>query len=277
MSSRPEIGTSVIANGIVTNYLTAGAGDPVVLIHGSGPGVSAYSNWRLTLPALAEDFTVYAPDVVGFGFTDRPSDIVYSMDMWVEHLIGFLDALGLPKAHFVGNSFGGGLALRTAALHPDRVGHLVLMGSVGAPFTLTPGLDAIWGYQPSVANMRTLLDVFAYSKNIATEELAELRYHASIEPGVQEAFSAMFPAPRQESVDAMVTDDALLGQLPHRTLVIHGREDEVIPVTCSQHLASVIPNSQLHIFGKCGHWTQIEYTAEFNALVRNFLDQPLNG
>jgi pimeloyl-ACP methyl ester carboxylesterase len=273
MSIRPEVGRSLVANGVTTNYLTAGNGFPVVLIHGSGPGVSAYSNWRLTIPALAEDFTVYAPDVVGFGFTSRPHHIEYSMDTWVSHLIGFLDALGLAKAHLVGNSFGGGLALRTAAMHPDRVENLVLMGSVGAPFKITPGLDAIWGYEPSVANMRGLLDIFAFNKTIATDELAELRYRASVEPGVQEAFSTMFPTPRQESVDAMVTDDALLRALPHRTLLIHGREDEVIPVACSQHLVATIPDAQLHIFGRCGHWTQIEYTAEFNGLLRNFLNR----
>ena len=277
MSNRPEVGSSIVANGVTTNYLTAGDGVPVVLIHGSGPGVSAYSNWRLTIPALAEDFAVYAPDMVGFGFTERPDEIDYSMDTWVSHLIGFLDALGLPKVHLVGNSFGGGLALRTAATHPDRVANLVLMGSVGAPFEITPGLDAIWGYEPSVANMRNLLDIFAFNTSIATDELAQLRYLASVEPGVQEAFSAMFPAPRQQWVDAMATSDELLAALRHRTLIIHGREDEVIPVACSQHLFATIPNAQLHIFGKCGHWTQIEYTAEFNALVRNFLGQTLNG
>jgi pimeloyl-ACP methyl ester carboxylesterase len=165
------------------------------------------------------------------------------------------------------------LALRTAALHPDRVENLVLMGSVGTPFTLTPGLDAVWGYEPSVANMRALLEVFAYNTSIATDELAELRYQASIEPGVQEAFSAMFPAPRQQSVDAMVTSDDQLRTLPHRTLIVHGREDNVIPVECSTHLLATIPQSQLHIFGQCGHWTQIEYAAEFNGLLLNFLSK----
>ncbi len=276
MSQRPEIGHSIVAHGIVTNYLQAGDGDPVVLVHGSGPGVSAYSNWRLTIPALAEHYRVFAPDMVGFGFTERPVDVEYSMNTWVNQLIGFLDAHGLERAHLVGNSFGGGVALRTAAHHPDRIGDLVLMGSVGAPFTLTPGLDDIWGYEPSVAAMRRLLDIFAFNKNIATDELAELRYRASIEPGVQEAFSAMFPSPRQTWVDAMVTPDALLRTLEHRVLIVHGREDAVIPVSCAHHLFSTIPNAQLHVFGKCGHWTQIEYTTEFNGLLTNFLSRTTN-
>jgi 2-hydroxy-6-oxo-octa-2,4-dienoate hydrolase len=273
MSQRPEIGRTIVAHGIATNYLDAGDGVPVVLVHGSGPGVSAYSNWRLTLPALAEHYRVFALDMVGFGFSERPDEVEYSMTTWVNQLIGFLDAHGLERAHLVGNSFGGGVALRTAALHPERVHDLVLMGSVGAPFTLTQGLDAIWGYEPSVAAMRRLLDIFAFNKNIATDELAELRYRASIEPGVQEAFSAMFPAPRQQWVDAMVTSDELLRTLPHRTLIIHGREDDVIPVACSHHLFSTIPNAQLHVFGHCGHWTQIEYAQEFNGLLANFLSR----
>jgi len=273
MSQRPEIGRTIVAHGIATNYLDAGDGVPVVFVHGSGPGVSAYSNWRLTLPALAEHYRVFALDMVGFGFSERPDEVEYSMTTWVNQLIGFLDAHGLERAHLVGNSFGGGVALRTAALHPERVHDLVLMGSVGAPFTLTPGLDAIWGYEPSVAAMRRLLDIFAFNKNIATDELAELRYRASIEPGVQEAFSAMFPAPRQQWVDAMVTSDELLRTLPHRTLIVHGREDDVIPVACSHHLFSTIPNAQLHVFGHCGHWTQIEYAQEFNGLLSNFLSR----
>jgi len=273
MSQRPEIGRTIVAHGIATNYLDAGDGVPIVFVHGSGPGVSAYSNWRLTLPALAEHYRVFALDMVGFGFTERPDEVEYSMTTWVNQLIGFLDAHGLERAHLVGNSFGGGVALRTAALHPERVHDLVLMGSVGAPFTLTQGLDAIWGYEPSVAAMRRLLDIFAFNKNIATDELAELRYRASIEPGVQEAFSAMFPAPRQQWVDAMVTSDELLRTLPHRTLIVHGREDDVIPVACSHHLFSTIPNAQLHVFGHCGHWTQIEYAQEFNGLLANFLSR----
>lgn len=99
----------------------------------------------------------------------------------------------------VGNSFGGAIALRVATQHPDRVDRLVLMGSVGVPFSITEGLDAVWGYTPSVQNMRRLLDVFAYSRELVTDELAEVRYRASIQPGFQESFASMFPAPRQQS------------------------------------------------------------------------------
>ena len=269
--SRPEIGASVVASGIRTNYLEAGQGRPVVLVHGSGPGVTAYANWRLTIPQLASRLHVLAPDMVGFGYTQRPAEVAYDLDTWVGQLVGFLDALGLEKASLVGNSFGGALALRVAARHPDRVDRLVLMGAAGVPFELTAGLDAVWGYQPSVPAMRALLDIFAYDRSLVSDELAEVRYRASVEPGFQEAFAQMFPAPRQRWVDSLATPEEELAALPHRTLVVHGREDQVIPLANSLHLLQVIPDCRLHVFGRCGHWTQIEHADAFSELVADFL------
>jgi 2-hydroxy-6-oxo-octa-2,4-dienoate hydrolase len=270
---RPEIGRTVLAGGVSTNVLTAGEqGPPVLLVHGSGPGVTAYANWRLTIPALAERMRVFAPDMIGFGFTERPTPpMVCDTDRWVDHLVALMDALELPAASVIGNSFGGAIALRLAARHPDRVQRLVLMGSVGVEFELTPGLDAVWGYQPSLASMRALLDIFAHSRELVTDELAQVRYEASITPGFQESFAALFPAPRQRWVDEMATPEEQIAGIEHETLVVHGREDQVIPVANSLRLLQLLPNAQLHVFGRCGHWTQIEWAADFNRLVRDFL------
>lgn len=270
-TERPEIGATVVAAGITTNYLHAGSGEPVVLLHGSGPGVTAYANWRLTIPALAQEVAVFAPDLVGFGFTERPDGVEYSMETWVGQVVGLLDALGLERVALVGNSFGGALALRVAARHPDRVSRLVLMGSVGVPFEITDGLDRVWGYEPSFEAMRDLLGIFAYSRALVTDELAQVRYEASIQPGFQESFSAMFPAPRQRWVDAMVTPDDEIARLPQPTLVVHGRDDKVIPLANALHLLDVVPDVRLHVFGRCGHWTQIEHADAFNRLVLDFV------
>jgi 2-hydroxymuconate-semialdehyde hydrolase len=267
----PEIGRRVRTGSFDTNVHDRGRGAPVLLIHGSGPGVSAWANWRLVLPALAAERRVIAPDMVGFGYTERPAAICYDMPAWVQQALDLMDALGLPQVDLVGNSFGGALALALAVHAPRRVRRLVLMGSVGVPFPITPGLDAVWGYQPSLAAMRSLLDVFAYDRALATDELAQLRYQASIRPGFQESFAAMFPPPRQRWVDAMASPEAAIRALPHETLVIHGREDQVIPLQNSLTLAQWIPNSQLHVFGHCGHWTQIEHSDRFNRLVAGFL------
>lgn len=270
-AAAPEVGKTVVANGISTNYLEAGAGEPVLLIHGSGPGVTAYANWRLTLPALARQFHCYAPDMAGFGFTERSSGITYNLQTWVDQLLGFLDALGLDTVSLVGNSFGGAVALRLAATRPDRVRRLVLMGSVGIPFEITEALDDVWGYQPSLAAMRRLLDHFAYSRELVTDELAQVRYEASVRPGFQESFAAMFPAPRQRWVDALSTPDEQIAGIGHPTLIVHGRDDKVIPLATSLRLNQLIDDSELHVFGRCGHWTQIERSGPFSALVAEFL------
>ena len=266
----PEIGATADSNGIKTNYLEAGKGDPVVLIHGSGPGVTSYANWRLVLPALAENFRVVAPDMVGFGFSERPANIEYGVQTWADQVVGLMDTLELPKAHLVGNSFGGAIALRIATQHPDRVGKLVLMGSMGVPFPITEGLERVWGYEPSFENMRKVLDVFAYSRDLVNDELAEVRYRGSIQPGFQESFAAMFPAPRQRWVEAMCTPEDDIRRLPHRTLIVHGREDQVIPVQTSLRLEELIDNADLSVFSHCGHWSMIERTEDFNRNVSEF-------
>lgn len=273
----PEVARSIRTGSFHTNCHDLGASKPgqppVLFIHGSGPGVSAWANWRLALPVIAGDRRVLAPDMVGFGYTDRPAHIAYTMDTWVQQALDLLDALELPQVDLVGNSFGGALALALAIRAPERVRRLVLMGSVGVPFPITPGLDAVWGYQPSLANMKALLDIFAHSRKLVTDELAQMRYEASIRPGFQESFSAMFPAPRQRWVDAMTSEEAAIRALPHETLIVHGREDQVIPLGNSLTLGQWIPNSQLHVFGHCGHWTQIEHAARFARLVGDFLNE----
>lgn len=280
-ASNPEIGQSIDAAGIRTNYHDSGGqGAPVLLIHGSGPGVSAWANWRLVMPALAQHTRVIAPDMVGFGYSERPAGLAYTMDAWVRQAVGLLDALGIARTDLVGNSFGGGLALALAIRHPERVRRLVLMGSVGVPFAITEGLDAVWGYTPSVENMRAIMDYFAFNQGLMSDDLARLRYEASARPGVQESYAAMFPAPRQRWVDAMASAEADIRALPHETLVIHGREDRVIPLANSTTLADWLPRAQLHVYGRCGHWTQIEHAARFARLVGDFLaearpDEPL--
>ncbi|MBO9679708.1 MAG: alpha/beta fold hydrolase [Acidovorax sp.] len=273
----PEVAHTIVADGIRTNYHDVGSGDPVLLIHGSGPGVSAWANWRLVMPALSERARVIAPDMVGFGCSERPDGFVYGMDAWVRQAVGLLDALGIERTDLVGNSFGGGLALALAIRHPGRVRRLVLMGSVGVPFRITPGLDAVWGYTPSFENMRAIMDCFAWDRALVNDELARLRYEASIRPGFQESFAAMFPAPRQRWVDALASAEQDIRRLPHETLIVHGREDRVIPLSNAYTLAEWIAKAQLHVYGRCGHWTQIEHAARFARLVGDFLAEAAEG
>tara|TARA_R110001592_G_scaffold363372_1_gene686045 strand:+ start:156514 stop:157344 length:831 start_codon:yes stop_codon:yes gene_type:complete len=271
MNNNPELANRIQTGAFTTNYHDVGSGAPVFLIHGSGPGVTAWANWRLVIPALAEQHRVIAPDMAGFGYTERVDGYEYTMENWVQHAIDLMDALDIEKTHLVGNSFGGALAIALAIRYPQRVERLILMGAAGVPFELTRGLDEVWGYEPSVENMRNMMDLFAYDRSLVTDELAQLRYEASIQPGFQETFSQMFPAPRQRSVDALASELQDIKNIPHETLILHGREDVVVPPITSTTLFDLIPNAQLHMFGCCGHWTQIEHNARFIRLVKDFL------
>ncbi|MEA5154203.1 alpha/beta hydrolase [Raineyella sp.] len=269
----PEIGRSVQTGDIVTNYHDVGEGAPVLLFHGSGPGVSAWANWRLLIGALSPKYRMLAPDFAGFGFSEVPDGITYSRQVWLDQMIAFMDATGVEKASVVGNSFGGSMALALAIHHPERVDKVILMGAAGVPFELTDGLDRVWGYQPSIENMgRLMRETFAYDPSLITDDLVRMRYEASIRPGAQEAFSAMFPEPRQSGIDGLAHAEADVRTIGHPTLVVHGRDDKVIPLTNSLTLLDWIDNSRLHVFGRCGHWTQIEKAQEFAQLVDNFLE-----
>ncbi len=269
----PEIGRSVRTGDIVTNYHDIGEGAPVLLCHGSGPGVSAWANWRLLIGALSPKYRMLAPDFAGFGFSQVPEGITYSRQVWLDQMISFMDATGVEKASVVGNSFGGSMALALAIHHPERVDKLILMGAAGVPFELTDGLDRVWGYRPSLEAMDSLMrTTFAYDPSLITDGLVRMRYEASIRPGAQEAFSAMFPAPRQNGVDGLAHTEADVRTIGHPTLVVHGRDDKVIPLSNSLTLLDWIDDSRLHVFGRCGHWTQIEKAREFAQLVGDFLE-----
>ena len=125
------------AGGIETSYLEVGSGEPVIMLHGSGPGVSALANWQHNIPTLAQRFHVLAPDIVGFGATERPDDVIYSLRTWTDHVWAFLDTHGIEKTAILGNSLGGRVALQMATDRPDRITRMVLMGPPGVGITRT--------------------------------------------------------------------------------------------------------------------------------------------
>ena len=272
--SNPEIGKSIVANGIRTNYIEAGdAGSPpLVLIHGSGPGVTGFANWNGVLPVLSQHFHCFAPDMVGFGYTEVPDEVTdFTLDFWVAHIIGFLDALGIERASFIGNSFGGGLSLAVAARHPDRVARFVLMGAAGLKFKMSEGLEAVWGYEPSEANMRKLMETFAFNPSLVTDAIVLSRHNASIRPGSHEAYARLFPEPRQDKLDRLATSENDIRAIEARALIVHGREDVIVPVDVAYRYSALLEHSELHVFGECGHWTQIEKKDRFLEVVVPFL------
>lgn len=261
-------------NGFNTHYHEEGSGnEKIILIHGSGPGVSAFANWRLVIPRLSESYQVFAPDMIGFGETDKLSNNDYTIDLWVEHLISFIEAVSSEPVYLVGNSFGGALSLQIAYRRPDLVKKLILMGSVGMKYPISEGLDQVWGYEPSIDSMRNLIKLFSYNQEAANdEELVRIRYEGSIRPDTKEAFSAMFPAPRQKKLDELALEDEQIKQIEVKTLIFHGLNDQVIPIEqTSYRLIQLLPHAELHVFNECGHWTQIEKTEPFIDNILTFL------
>jgi pimeloyl-ACP methyl ester carboxylesterase len=264
-------GRTIEAGGIVTHYHDVGSGEPVLLLHGSGPGVSAWANWQHNIPVLAERYRIIAPDIVGFGYTQRPDDIHYSLGTWIDHVWAFLDALEVGRTSLVGNSLGGRIGLGMAAQLPERLDRMVLMGAPGVGMTLTPGLRALREYQPSEQNMRDmLLGCFAVDPAIITDDLVRARYEASVAPGAFEAYRDMFFSPQHAGSELGITEDEVRA-IGTRSLLIHGREDKVVPVEVAWNMVRLLPDADLAVFARCGHWTQIERADDFNTLVTNFL------
>ena len=264
---------TIDAGGIKTSYLEAGSGEPVLMLHGSGPGVSGTANWQYTIGPLSQRFHVLAPDIVGFGDTERPEDVVYSLRTWTDHVWAFLDAHGIKKTAIVGNSLGGRIALQMATDSPQRISRMVLMGSPGVGMTPTEGLAALRAYEPSHEAMRHMLRTyFAVNPALITDELVKIRYEASIANGAWDAYRAMFFDPKHKGSELAITADEV-SAIATPTLLVPGREDKVVPLAVSVNMLDLMPNADLHVFSRCGHWTQIERADEFSALVADYLER----
>jgi proline iminopeptidase/2-hydroxymuconate-semialdehyde hydrolase len=278
ISAATERGCFVEAAGLLTHYHDVGDGPPVLLLHGSGPGVSAWANWRHNIPALAESNRVLAIDMLGFGQSERPDGQRYGTQTWTDHVIGFLETMRLDQVSVVGNSLGGLVALCLAAREPTRLHRMVLMGSgyfpSARPAQPTPALQAVRDYRPSLENMRKLLqECFAYDPTIVTEELVRQRYEASAAPGAAATYHAMFRDPERGGANEPLTEDRVRAiQTP--TLLLHGREDKVVPAPASWQLLHLIPNAEFYAASACGHWFQIEARHRFDSLVREFVGRP---
>ncbi|MCS6887677.1 MAG: alpha/beta fold hydrolase [Chloroflexus sp.] len=274
-----------IATGAYTTHLNrqGPVGQPAILfIHGSGPGANGWSNWQLALPALSEQWDCLAPDLAGFGDSQHPDpppgDIRRWMRLWVDQMLALLDTLGIAQADLVGNSMGGAVALHLLLEAPQRFRRVVLMGAIGAPCRLTPELDRLWGFydDPSPALLAQAIRWFVYDDAFVRDRLDEIvriRYAAAMRADVRRSYTAMFPAPRQALLDALIVPDSALRRIVHPVLLVHGRDDAIVPVDTSYYLLNRLPNAELHVIGRCSHWTQIEHSQRFHQLVRSFLSE----
>ena len=255
------------------HYNEAGDGDPFIFLHGSGPGATSWSNFVGNFSFFAEHYRVILVDQPGYGESDTvlvPSDTT-RQKVNSEAVKDLMDTLGIQKASFVGNSMGGATALSFAVDYPDRVDKLILMGSGGAGdfvFAPTPTegikLRDESFRNPSVDSIRAFIEVMVYDASFLTEELLQQRYESMMlkKEHIENFVNSNF-APRDIA--------AQIKGIQAPTLLIHGRNDRVVPYESSLRLLASIANSKLVIFNRCGHWTQYEMASDFNRLVLDFM------
>ncbi|MBW7836056.1 MAG: alpha/beta hydrolase [Sphingomonadales bacterium] len=263
----------VNADGIKTHYLESGNRNrpPVVLIHGGGAGADAMGNWRHVMPQLAQDFYIVAPDMVGFGKTEKPctDGYRYSQSARNDHLASFIKALGLNTPALVGNSMGGATALGVAMAHPEMVGKLVLMGSAGLNSEITEELKPIIYYDFTRDGMRRLIKALTGSRFIITDDLVDFRYKMSIDPDTRRAYEKVMACIREDGGLAYKEDDIARVKTP--TLVVNGKQDLVVPLKNAYRFLELLDNSWGYFIPHCGHWAMIEAADDFTHITRAFL------
>jgi 2-hydroxy-6-oxonona-2,4-dienedioate hydrolase/4,5:9,10-diseco-3-hydroxy-5,9,17-trioxoandrosta-1(10),2-diene-4-oate hydrolase len=280
-SSRTE---SVVQAGHRKLFVTQqGTGQPVVLLHGGGPGATGVSNYSRNIDALAERFHVIVPDMPGYGGSSKELDHNDPFGDLAFAIRAMLDELGIDKAHLVGNSYGGAAALRLTLDRPDRVDRLILMGPGGIGTTRnvpTKGLGSLLAYYGGDGPSRAKLESFirhylVYDGSAVDDELIDVRYEASIQPEVV----ANPPLRRPSGRDALrtlwrmdFTRDRRLARATTPTLVIWGADDEVNRPSGGVTLARTMPHCDLYLAARTGHWVQWERPELFNTLAQAFLD-----
>ncbi|MGB3771502.1 MAG: 4,5:9,10-diseco-3-hydroxy-5,9,17-trioxoandrosta-1(10),2-diene-4-oate hydrolase [Rhodococcus sp. (in: high G+C Gram-positive bacteria)] len=250
----------------------------VVLLHGGGPGASAWSNFKNNIDPIAERYHVLAVDQPGFGHSDKPTEHPQYFSHSADALAQLLDVLDIDRIHIVGNSLGGGVAVRFALTHPKRAGALVLMGPGGVGLNLfhadpTEGVRELGSFvrNPTRDKLEKFVRTMVFDQKIVTDELLDERFAVASTPESLAAMTAMgasFAGPDWEK--GMLWRE--LHMLRSPVLLVWGREDRVNPLDGAMVALKTIARAQLHVFGGCGHWAMIEKVDEFNALTLSYLE-----
>jgi 4,5:9,10-diseco-3-hydroxy-5,9,17-trioxoandrosta-1(10),2-diene-4-oate hydrolase len=285
MTEPAETSRFADAAGMRLHYHEAGPADPdglpVVLLHGGGPGASGWSNFGRNLPVFAGRFRTLLVDQPGFGRSGRPPVTGNYFTFAADALAGLLKTLGIERVHLLGNSLGGGTAVRFALNYPDRAGRLVLMAPGGLSLNVfapdpTEGIKRLSRFAaapgPSRDKMAAFLSIMVHDQRLVTDELIDERFAAASDPAALAAMAALGAS----FFDPATAEDGLLWREAHRlrqrVLLIWGREDRINPLDGALVALKVIRRAQLHVFGGCGHWAQLEKFNEFNRLAISFLE-----
>lgn len=256
-----------------THLATAGdqQGEPLLLLHGTGPGATGALSFQPLLPSLST-YRCLVPDLVGFGRSSHPEDLPSGPGPWfarrVDAVIRLLDELGLDRVHLVGHSYGARVAVELILRAPERVGRVALLSAGGTP--VKADLKKLTGFyeNPSVAAMRTLVDAQLSRDDVdGIDDYVGERFAVAARSEVQRSFQAAMAA----GEPAPVYDESVLAAIAHPVLAVHGKDDGTISSSASLFLAEHLPHSDLHLYAECGHLLQFEVPARLGALIDEFL------
>lgn len=261
---------TIEVQGTTMHYHEAGSGPVLVLLHGTAPGASAWGNFGSNLPVYAEKYRVLAIDLPHCGKSGKPANGYMDVAWYATVIIDMLDAMGIPSAHFLGNSVGGSVSIEVALARPEIVDRLILMGTAGSLPMFSPlptegarNMTEFYKDEPTKEKLERILRGMVFDQDRITPEMVERRFEASV---ARELLVHSKP-----NLDWMRTLWRRAGDIPHKTLLIYGRDDRVVPWDTALILLRLMPNADLHVFSQCGHWTQVERADEFNRLVETFL------
>ena len=264
---------TILVGDIKTHFLEAGSGPDLVLLHGGEYGASAEITWRHNIARLAERFHIIAPDMLGWGGTDKIYSFSDPAGHRIRHIKRFLEILGVGEAHFVGNSAGGGTILRAAVMDPMpfQIRKMVTICGNASVFKTVSQAD-LENYTPSVENMRKIVALLYHDPKWQTEENIKERYEASVIPGAWEAlFAARLRSPVHQA--RSTTDEFVrkLSQLKYPFLIMSCEHDPLNQADWDVQFQKIIPGSKVHRFMHSAHEPQIEETEEFNRVLKEFL------
>jgi len=267
----------------VLRYYDAGEGPTLLFLHGSGPGVTGWRNFRGVLPTFVERFRCLILEFPGFGVSDDFGG--HPMVTAQGAVSPFLDALGVDRVDIVGNSMGGGVGINFAIHHPDRIGKLVTIGGIGTNI-FSPGpsegirLLQEFTEEPTRQRLVDWLNSMVYDQSLVTEQLIEERWKLATDPETLASARRMYGKAAFAQMMAMMkaADVPMPWAQMHRvaapTLLTWGRDDRVSPLDMALIPMRTIPNAELHVFPNCGHWAMIEAKDAFESAVMAFLTRP---